>query len=166
MNTHSHLLRKVTHYLPLNLLKTIGLLLFYLDSGILLVYRPKGYRLFAKILLIASKPVTNRIPPSFQVSSERLYFAHYSQYLCHPCGKLIGSVMICLNISKFSLSKVLHRPPKKKKKEIPHKTSPLMLLPVYIVYISVTFLLLQKNTMTKSISRNTVFHLMVTNPQL
>ena len=45
-----------------SLLKTIVQWLFYLASGIFLVYRQKRDRSFAKIMLIASKPVTNRVP--------------------------------------------------------------------------------------------------------
>ena len=82
------------------LLKIIGQLLFYIPSFIFLVYRQKRDRLFAKIMLITSMPVTNRIPAILWSLSEKLYFAQYSQYLCLPCGKLKWTVMICLYISK------------------------------------------------------------------
>lgn len=73
---------------PWSLLKTISQLAFYLSSGHFLVNRQKRDRLFAKIISIASKPVTNRVPAILWSFIREALFCTDSQYLCLPCGKL------------------------------------------------------------------------------
>lgn len=84
---------------PWSLLKTISQLAFYLSSGHFLVHRQKRDRLFAKIILIASKPVSNRVPAVLWNLIREALFCTDSQYLCLPCGKLKWTVKICLNNS-------------------------------------------------------------------